>query len=113
MTMTPDQQILQYGRMLKQLDILECPGDTKAGNGMRRYFCNILTVERHRTFGRIINPTNQVKNRRLTRTVRADNGKTLALFDLKINSIDRLNAAEVNRQIFRFEKTHFNRSDFI
>ena len=110
--MTADQQIAQHGRILEQFDVLEGAGNAEAGDLVGRLLGDVLVLEKDLARGRRIDPRDQVEDRTLAGAVGADDREDLALLHGEADGIDRLQAAEVQGQVFRTEIAHRFRSDF-
>ena len=110
--MTADQEIAQHGRILEQFDVLEGAGDAEAGNVVGRLLGDVLILEEDLARGRRIDPRDQVEDRTLAGAVGADDREDLALLHREADGIDRLQAAEVQGQVFGAEIAHRFRSDF-
>jgi hypothetical protein len=83
MAMPADQQILQQRGVGEQLDILEGPRDAQAGDGVWRRAGDVLAVEHQLAFGGVIDPADQIEDRRLAGAIGADDRKHLALLDIE------------------------------
>src|SRR5690606_26098529 len=98
-TMPPDQQILQHRRLLEQLDVLECTGDTKAGNLVRPAVQYALACEADVAFHGVVEARDKVEEGRLAGPVRPDQRKDLALLDGEGDLVDGDDPAEAQRDI--------------
>ena len=45
--MAPDQQVLQHGCLLEQLDVLKGSGNAQGGNGIGRKIVQLMSVEQY------------------------------------------------------------------
>ena len=111
-TMPADQQIAQHGRVLEQFDVLERAGDAEAGDLVRRLLGDVLVIEEDLARRRRVDPRDQVEDRALAGAIGADDREDLALLHGEADRIDRLEAAEVQREIVCTEVAHRFRSDF-
>jgi hypothetical protein len=112
MAVPADQQIAQHGRILEQFDVLEGAGDAEFGDAEGRLLGDVLILEIDLARGRAVDPRDQVEDRTLAGAVGADDREDLALLHREADGIDRLQAAEMQRQIFGAEIAHRFRSDF-
>ena len=110
MPMAPDQQVLQHGRVLEQLDVLERARDAALRHMMRRAG-DRLSLEQDAARGRRVDEADQVEDRGLAGAVRPDDGVDLALVDRKAHTVDRDHAAETHAEIFDREEAHRSRSE--
>ena len=101
MAVPADQKVAQHGRVVEQLDVLEGARDPHLGDVMRRRRGELLAVEHQPARGRVIEPRDQVEDRGLAGAVRADDREDLPLLDGEVDLIDRLQAAELQREVFR------------
>ena len=109
--MACQQQVLQQRRVLEQLDVLEGACDAERGDAVRRHVGDVGAVEDQLAAGRLVDAAHQVEDGGLAGAVRADDGEDLALLDGEAHAVDRLDAAEVDRQPVRLEEAHRRRSD--
>ena len=112
MPVPADQQVAEHGRILEQFDVLEGAGDAEPGDAERRLLGDVLVLEVNPARGRGVDARDQVEDRALAGAVGADDRKDLALLDREIDGVDRLEAAEMQREIFGAEIAHRFRSDF-
>ena len=111
MAVPADQQICQHGRILEQFDVLEGAGDAEPGDVVSRLLGDVLVFEKDLAVRRRIDARDQVEDRALAGAVGADDREDLALLDREAHGIDRLQAAEMQRQVFGPEIAHRFRSD--
>ena len=78
MPVAADQQVLQHGRVLEQLDVLERARDAALRHVVRRAG-HLLPLEHDAARGRRIDQADQVEDRGLAGAVRPDDGVDLAL----------------------------------
>ena len=81
--MLGDQDVVEDRQIREETDVLEGPGDAELRNGIRRDAAEVAVVELHGTGGRGVDAGDAVERRRLTGTVRADQGDDLAAVDLE------------------------------
>ncbi len=97
--MPPDKKILQYRRVFKQLDVLECPGDARMHNLVCREFEQVLIAIMNRAGRWLIQATDHVEDRAFARSIRANDRKNLAWLDVKRDVVDRVYSAKFDRQV--------------
>ena len=112
MAVAADEQVAQHARVVEQLDVLERARDAHAGDLVRRHAGDVAILVEQAPRGRLVEPRDHVEDRRLAGAVGADDGEDLALADLEIDVVDRLEAAEVERETVDLEVAHRLRSDF-
>ena len=112
MAVPADQQIGEHGGILEQFDVLERARDAEPRDVVRRLLRNVLIFEKNSARCRRIDPRDQVEDRTLAGAVGADDRENLALLDREADGIDRLQATEMQREIFGAELAHRFRSDF-
>jgi hypothetical protein len=56
--------------------------------------------------GRVIDTANQIENGGFSGAVGSDDGENTALFDLKGDTVDRLDATKLNGKILDLEEAH-------
>ena len=110
MAVAPDEQVLQHGRLVEQLDVLEGARDAERGDLVRRARQDALALEAYVAFGRVVEPRDQVEDRRLAGPVRPDQREDLALLDGERNLVDRHDAAEAQGDVVDLEQAHRMRS---
>jgi hypothetical protein len=114
-----DQKVLQHRGILEQLDVLEGSRNPEPGDPMRRRTTKVDVSEQHIAAGRLVDPTDEVEDRRFSRAIWTNQREDLAAPHVEAHPIDRAHATEANRQISNGEdclgQTHspyLNRSDF-
>ena len=112
MAVPADQQVGEHGRILEQFDVLEGAGDAELGDAEGRLLGDVLILEINPARGRAVDPRDQVEDRTLAGAVGADDREDLALLHREADGVDRLQAAEMQREIFGAEIAHRFRSDF-
>src|SRR5713226_5968609 len=112
MPMPADQEVTERGRILEQFDVLECAGDTEPGDAECGLLGDVLILEINLARGRAVDPRDQVEDRAFAGPIGADDREYLALLNREADRVDRLQAAEMQRQILGAEITHRFRSDF-
>src|SRR5258708_25541772 len=112
MPVPADQKVAEHGRILKQFDVLECAGDTELGDAEGGLFGNVLILEINLAGCRAVDPRDQVEDRAFAGTIGADDRENLALLHREADGVDRLQAAEMQRQILAAALTHRLRSAF-
>ena len=112
MRVPADEQVLEHGRVLEQLDVLERAGDAEAGDLVRRAPAEVDAVELDRSRRRRVEPADEVEDRRLAGAVRADQREHLAARDVEGHAVDGADAAEADAEVLdREQRGHFSRSD--
>ena len=110
--MTADEQVLQHGRLLEQLDVLKRAGDAEGGHVIGLEAQKILAVESDRPRGRRIETRHQIEQRRFSGAVRPDKREHFALIHMHGNVVYGDDAAKALRDILDFKKAHRTRSVF-
>ena len=77
----------------KQLDVLEGARDAHAGDAVWRRMGELLALEHQSAGGRRVDAADQVEDRRLAGTVRADDGEHLTVMDVEADGFDGADAA--------------------
>ena len=106
------QQVGQHRGVLEQLYVLKGAGDAEPGDLVRRDLGDVAALEEQLARGRVVEPRDQVEDRRLAGAVGADDGEDLALLDAEAHAVDCLEAAELQRDAVDREEAHRLRSDF-
>ena len=109
---SPHQQVVQYGGMVEQLDILEGPGDAQPGKLVRAQAGDVAPVKADAPLAGLVDPRDQVEDGRLAGAVGADDGKHLARLDREGYAVDRPDPAELDGQILDLQQAHRIRSVF-
>jgi hypothetical protein len=109
--MPRQQEVLQQGRMLEQLDVLEGAGDAESGDAVRRHVGDVGAVEGELAAGRLVDAAHQIEDGGLAGAVGTDDGEDLALVDGEAHAVDGLDAAEVDGEPVRDEEAHRRRSE--
>src|ERR1700737_2331351 len=112
MTVPADQKVAEHGGILEQFDILEGAGDAEPGDAEGGRLGNVLILEINPARGRAVDPRDQVEDRAFAGPVGTDDREYLALLYREADGIDRLEAPEMQREIFGAEIAHRFRSDF-
>src|SRR5437879_5397910 len=112
MPVTADQEVREHGGVLEQLDILESARDAEPGDAISGLLRDVLILEKNPSRGRAVDARDQVEDRAFAGAVGPDDGEYLALLHSERDSVDRLQAAEMQRKIFGAEIAHRFRSDF-
>jgi hypothetical protein len=110
-----DQQVLQHGGVLEQLDVLEGARDAERGHRVRRLGGQITPVVGDAAAGGGIDAADQVEDRRLARAVGPDQREHLAAPDFEAHLVDREHAPEAHAQVLGRQEdvvAHLSRSDF-
>jgi len=81
--MRTDEQILEHGHVLEEDDVLEGPGDSESHDSVRRCSCQLPAFEQDAPAVRAVKPRDQIEERRLSRTIRADQPDDLPLLQLE------------------------------
>src|SRR5204863_9631552 len=111
-----DEQVLQHGRVLEQLDVLELAGDAEAGDLVRRTAQQGLAVELDRPCRRRVEAADKIEHGRLAGAVRPDQGEDLAAPYLEADVVDGADPTEAHaemrdREKRRRHRRHLRRSD--
>src|SRR5690349_10468322 len=109
--MAAEQEVLEHGGVLEQLDVLERPRDAAPRDLVRRHPRDVLAVEDQTARGRLVDARDQVEDRRLAGAVGPDDREDLARLDLEAHAVDGPEAAEVHDEAVRGEEAHRSRSD--
>jgi hypothetical protein len=94
-----DEQVLQHGGVLEQLDVLERARDAELGDAVRRQPRQVVAVEPDAAAARRIDQADQVEDGRLARAIRADDGEHLARLQCERHAVDRPHAAEADAEV--------------
>ena len=94
--MTPDQQVLQHGRVFKQLYVLKGSGDAELRYLLGFHAGDVMTVEMQRAATGLIKAADQIKDRRFAGAVGPDDGKHLTGLDRKTDIVNSDNAAKAD-----------------
>ena len=97
------QQVLHYGHVAEQPDVLKSAHHPHAGNFIVRLALNGLPFEQNLPAGGFVKPADTVENGGFAGTVRADDGDDLVLLHIHAYLIHRQQAAEAHGQIFHFQ----------
>ena len=89
--------VLPHGHVEEQPQGLEGPRDPLPRDPVRLEPLDALAREDDVALGRLVDPGDQVEERRLARTVRADHADDLALVDMQVEVGHDLEAAERHR----------------
>jgi hypothetical protein len=106
MDMTPNQDVLHDVGVVEKLDVLERSRNTQAGHLIGSYPGDVTPFKMDAARGRVIDAADQIKNGGFPGAVGSDDGENTALFNLKRDTIDRLNATEMNGKIFDLKEAH-------
>jgi hypothetical protein len=109
--MPSEQQVLQHGGVLEQLDVLKGPRDAPAGDLMRRHARHVLVAEQQTPVRGLIDARYEVEDRRLAGAVWPDDGQHLARLQLEGHAGQGHDAAEVDGQLLGLEERHRSRSE--
>src|SRR5258705_4227478 len=112
MAVPADQKVAEHSRILEQFDVLERAGDAELRDAECGLVRDVLILEIDPARGRAVDPRDQVEDRTFSRSIGTDDGKYLALLDGEADGVDRLQASEMQGQIFGTEIAHRFRSDF-
>ena len=109
-----DEQVLQHGGVLEQLDVLEGAGDAEAGDLVGREMGDLLALEGDEARSRPVQAADEVEDGGLAGAVGADQREHLVRPHLEGDVVDGLEAAELHRQVVGCqERRHFILSDFM
>ena len=111
MGVAAEQEVLEHGGVLEQLDVLERPRDAAPGHLVRRHPRDVLPVEDQAARAWIVDPRDQIEDGRLAGAVGADDREDLARLDLEAHAVDGPQAAEVHDEPLRGQEAQRNRSD--
>jgi len=106
MDMTPNQDVLHDVGVVKKLDILEGPRNAQAGHLIGSDPGDVTPFKMDAASGRVIDAADQIENGGFSGAVGSDDGENTALFDLKGDAVDRLDATKMNGKIFDLEEAH-------
>jgi hypothetical protein len=106
MQMAPQHNVFHGVHVVKEFDILESSGNTKAGNLIRLLTLELMLFKVYVALIGFVDSIDTIKQSRFSGAVRADNGKDIALLHFKRNTVQRFQATEGNRQIVNLEKRH-------
>src|ERR1700730_3974372 len=112
MPVAANQEVREHGGGFEQFDVLEGAGDAEPGDAIGGLLRDVLILEKNPSRGRAVDARDQVEDGTLAGTVRPDDREYLALLHRERDGIDRLQAAEMQREIFGAEIAHRFRSDF-
>ena len=101
-----DEHVLEHGHRAEQLDVLERARDPAPDDPVRRRAQQALAVEDDLALVRLVQPRDQVEERRLAGAVRADQADDLALADVERDVVDRDDPAEPPRHVLDREQGH-------
>ena len=102
----PEQQVVEHGAALEQLDVLEGARDAAVHHLVARQARDVLPLEHDAAGRRVEHPCDDVEHRGLAGAVGPDDREHLALLDVEADIADRLHAAEAQRDVLDFEDTH-------
>ena len=108
--MTADEEVLQDGGVLEELDVLEGARQAERRDAMRRQRGDVAAREPNAPAVGGVDAAHQVEERRLAGSVRSDDGEHLALLDVEAHVVDGTNAPEADRQVLDGEVAHLSRS---
>src|SRR5882724_4879588 len=106
-----EQEILQHGGVLEQLDVLERPRDAAPGDLVRRHPRDVLAAEDEPAAGGVVDAGHEIEDRRLAGAIRPDDREHLARLDLEAYAGQRGDAPEVDGEVVRLEQRHRSRSE--
>ncbi len=101
-----EQQILQRGQLWKQLIVLKGAGDTALRRAVCRGARNVVPIERDAARTRVVGAGDAVQQARLAGAVRPDDGHEFVLSDGERHVVERLEAAEQQRNMRNVENGH-------
>src|SRR5215211_3056980 len=101
-----DEDVVEHRHALKQLDVLERPGDAEPDDGVGGDAEDVLARERDAAGVRRVEASDHVERRRLARAVRADQPRDLALVERERHVVESNNAAEASRDRVDLEQRH-------
>jgi hypothetical protein len=78
---------------------------------VRRDLGDVLVAEEQLSPRRIVDPADEVEDRRLPGAIGPDDGEDLARLHLEAHPVERLDPAEVDGELARREERHRKRSD--
>ena len=108
MQMRPDRDVLAYRLRGERLDDLERPHQPAPADPMRGKACDVLALPRHRAGERPQEPRQQREQCRLAGAVGTDQRHDPALRHFEAHVLDRLQAAEADRQVTRFKHPYLS-----
>jgi hypothetical protein len=114
-----DQQVLQHGGVLEQLDVLEGARDAQRRHLVRGALRELDAVEVDAAAGGRVDAADQVEDCGLAGAVGADQREDLAPLHVEADLVDGQHATEAHAQVARGEQragraagVHRSRSDF-
>jgi hypothetical protein len=119
MRVAADQEVVQHGRVLEQLDVLEGARNAERGDRMRRLLRQrkrrALAVPHDLPGSRRVDAADQVEYRRLSGAVGPDQREHLAAPHVEADLVHRQHAAEAHAQVFGRKQNvaHRRRSDLV
>src|SRR5262249_49419896 len=113
MTVPADEEVLQHGRVLEELDVLERARDAERGDPVRRQIVYFSILEKNPSRGGRIDQADQVENRRLARAIGANDREYFAAFYVKRHAVDRHHAPEADAEVIHLAEAHLSLSDFM
>ena len=106
-----EQEVLEHGGVLEQLDVLEGPRDPAPGDLVGRHARDVLAVEDQASGRWLVDARDQVEDRRLPGAVGADDREDLAGLDREAHPVDGPDAAEAHPEVVDREEAHRRRSE--
>ncbi len=104
-----DLDVLPYREGAEQPRPLERARHAVAGAAIRLPVGRLDPADPDRSGGRPLEPRQGIDERRLARSVRPDQAEDLALLEVEVDALDRLDAGEVHRHTERFEPKRHRR----
>ena len=98
-----DGDVFFHAQLAEKADILECARDARAVDLRGVEVMDVFAVQENRAVGGLIDLGEQVEDRRLTGTVRADEAGDLGATDGHIEVVDRFQTAERDAEVDALE----------
>jgi hypothetical protein len=89
------EDVLERGHVVEEADVLECPRHAERCHLVRRQSADRRAVEDHSAGRRLVDPGEDVEERRLARAVRADEADDRAARNDEVDIVDRDQASEL------------------
>jgi hypothetical protein len=104
--MRAHHDVLRDGERGEQREVLERTRDSELGDAVRGHGEQVLAREGDAPRGRLVEAAETVEQRRLARTVGADEGADLSLLDLERQVCEREDPAELDSHVLDSQQSH-------
>ena len=94
-----EHEVVEHGQVGEQLDVLERARHAQAGDLVRLLADQVVAVEGHAAFLRLVDARQHVEDRGLAGAIGADDREELALADLEADAVDRGDAREPQHDV--------------